>query len=265
MNIILFDVIDQDTCSKEFNVTGVIFGVFIILAIFLTYIPQYYKIIKKKSSKGISNIYIFLYNVTNFTNFFGTLLINFNLVNCCTHVSGDKCMNLLLPIIQMFTPWISVFVLYIIFIIYEETYINRLKTKSFISFIIFITIFVFFLGFIGMGFLLEYPKYQKNVKIFGDCLNIISTITCVLCLFPQIYQIYKQKNIGNLSLISVALQTPGSLIVFIYQYFIINGPFSIGMPYLFSFIFQTILLIQGIYYDKFYKTPIILINSYDDD
>ena len=265
MKYILLNYIDENSCQKEFSLTSVIVGIIIIFGIFLTYIPQYYKIIKDKSSKGISSNYILLYNITNFTNFYGTLLINFYLVNCCISVSNKKCFNLIIPIFQMFTPWAAVFILYIIFLIYDEkSNYYGFKSYPIISFLLFVIFFIFILGFIGMGFLLEFPKYQENIKIFGDFLNIISTITCIFCLLPQIYQIYKQKNIGNLSLLSILMQAPGSLLVFIYQFNILKAPFSIGMPYLFSFIFQTILLIEGYYYNNIYqKRNVVLINSYD--
>lgn len=251
MNYILFNYLDENKCDQLNDKSGIIFGSFIIVCMFLSYIPQYKKIIKSKSSEGISNYYIFLYNITNFTNFYGTLLINFNLVNCCTHISANNCMNLLLPLYQMFTPWLCVFILYILFLIYEKS--NKKINKSFCQFIFFITFFVIILGIIGMIFLLKYDEFQKNVKMFGDSLNIISTISCIICLLPQIYKTYVDKKIGNLSIISLVLQAPGSLIVFIYQYCIVHAPISIGIPYLFSFILQLILLLECIYYTKFYK------------
>ena len=251
MNYLLFSSLQEDNCNQLNSRAGVGVGLFIIFIILLSYIPQYYKIFNKKSNIGISNYYIFLYNIANFTNFYGTLLINFKLVNCCLHLSSSDCMNLLIPIFQMFIPWIGVFILYIFFLIYDDS--HNLVNKNILLFIIFNTFFIFILGIIGMCFLLKYHHYQENVKQFGDTLNIISSITCILCIFPQILTTYKNKNIGNLSLITLGIQTPGSFIVFIYQVFIINAPISIGIPYLFSFILQLILLLECIYFLKFYK------------
>ena len=106
-----------------------------------------------------------------------------------------------------------------------------------------------------MVFLIKYDEFQKNVKLFGDSLNIISTISCIICLLPQIYKTYKEKKIGNVSILSLLFQAPGSLIVFIYQYCIVHAPISIGIPYLFGFILQVILLIECIYYTKYYRVP----------
>ena len=101
-----------------------------------------------------------------------------------------------------------------------------------------------------MVFLLKYSEYQENILLFGNTLNVISMITCIICLLPQIHKIYKEKCIGTLSSVSLAFQVPGSLIVFIYQFAIIKAPISVGLPYLISFLLQSVLLIQCIYYER---------------
>ena len=262
MNYILFSTLEEEDCSQLNSSTGIAVGIIIIIAMFLSYVPQYQKIIKSKSSEDISNYYILLYNITNFTNFYGTLLINFRLVNCCLHISSDKCMNLLLPLYQMFTPWFCVFILYILFLVYDNH--NHICNRNFYQFIFFNSFFVIILGILGMCFLIKYSEYQKNVKQFGDGLNIVSTITCIVCLLPQIYKTYKEKQIGNLSIMSLALQAPGSFIVFVYQYYIIHAPISIGIPYLFGFILQVILLAECIYYTRYYKKNYELIVNYEN-
>lgn len=236
-------------CNELNSVYGIVFGVIIIISIILSYIPQYRKIIKNKTSEGISNYYILLYNITNFTNFYGTLLINFNIVNCCLDVSLGNCFNLLTPIYQIFTPFLATFILYIIFLIYEPN-TNKIINKTFIEFILFISIFIVLFGIVGMVFLLKYSEYQENVLVFGNSLNIISMITCVVCLLPQIHKVYKEKSIGTLSTVSLGFQVPGSLIVFIYQFAIIKAPISVGLPYLISFLLQSVLLVQCIYYER---------------
>ena len=62
MGYILFTKIDNEICNKINGALSICLGTFIILSIFATYLPQYYKIIKSKSTKGISNYYIFLGN-----------------------------------------------------------------------------------------------------------------------------------------------------------------------------------------------------------
>ena len=102
----------NDNCSKENSLTSIFVGGFIITAILLTYLPQYYKIVKNKSTEGISYFFLLLGNLSNFTNFFGSLLLNYQIIDCCSYISISKCFNLLLPIYQMFTPWISIYIFF---------------------------------------------------------------------------------------------------------------------------------------------------------
>ena len=57
---------------------------------------------------------------------------------------------------------------------------------------------------------------------------------------------------------SLAFQVPGSLIVFIYQFAAISAPISVGLPYLISFILQSVLLGQCIYYERNKKNRMII-------
>ena len=45
----------------------------------------------KNSTEGISYLYLLLGNISNFTNFYGTLLINYYIVDCCSKISD--CTN----------------------------------------------------------------------------------------------------------------------------------------------------------------------------
>ena len=251
----------NDNCSKENSLASIGVGGFIITAILLTYLPQYYKIIQNKSTEGISYFFLLLGNISNFTNFFGSLLLNYQIIDCCSYVSSGKCMNLLLPIYQMFTPWISIYVLFIIFLIYDTSYGNEYK-KAFIYFSLFTFFCVILLGIIGLILIIHFQTMHNHVNLFGNTLNIISTITCILTYLPQIIKTYNLKKLGNLSLISLAFQAPGSLIVFFYQAFLVHAPLSIGIPYLFSGLLQvTLFILSYYYYRKEKKLDInILIN-----
>lgn len=250
-----------DHCSKENSLTSIGVGTFIIIAIILTYLPQYYKIVKNNSTEGISYFFLLLGNLSNFTNFFGSLLLNYQIIDCCSYVSVSKCTNLLLPIYQMFTPWVSIYVLYIIFLIYDSSIGNEYR-KAFVYFSLFTFFGVILLGIVGLIMIIHFQSMHNHVNLFGNALNVISTITCIFTFLPQIIKTYNIKKLGNLSLISLAFQAPGSLIVFFYQSFIVHAPISIGIPYLFSGMLQmTLFIISYYYYKKEKKLAIdILIN-----
>ena len=250
-------------CNFHYSNTNVVLGSLIVIAIVSTYLPQYMKIIKKNSTEGISYLYLLLGNISNFTNFYGTLLINYYIVDCCSKISAGHCMNILLPIYQMFTPWICIFILYTIYLIYDNKRNNTYKS-AFISYTIFILFFILLIGILGLVMIIHYDRLKHNVKLFGDSLNIISAITCVFTFLPQIYKTYTLKKVGNLSLISLLFQTLGSFIVFIYQVLCVKASITIGIPYLVSGILQFSLLCLGYYYFKINKSYPLLINDYSE-
>jgi uncharacterized protein with PQ loop repeat len=252
-------------CQFHYSNTNITLGSFIVIAITCTYLPQYIKIIQKQSTEGISYLYLLLGNISNFTNFFGTLLLNYYIIDCCSKITAGHCMNILLPIYQMFTPWICIFILYTIYLIYDDKN-NATYKPAFIGYSIFITVFIILIGIIGMIMIIHYNKLKKNVHLFGDTLNIISAITCVFTFLPQILKTYSIKKVGNLSLISLFFQTIGSFIVFIYQVVCVKASITIGVPYLVSGILQCTLLCLGYYYHRINKKyPELLINNYSEN
>ena len=172
-------------CNYKNDTKNIIIGSIIITAIVLTYLPQYLKICKDKSTKGISYLYLLLGNISNFTNFFGSLLLNYKLIDCCTHVNASHCLNILLPIYQMFTPWLCIFILYTIFLIYDNAENIRDYNLAFINYTLFIIVFVVLIGFVGLGLIIHYQKLKNNIDNFGNFLNIISTITCFFTYVPN--------------------------------------------------------------------------------
>ena len=247
MGYILFTEVIYDICNHHNTVSSISIGTFIILAIVITYLPQYIKIIKSKSTNGISYNYLLLGNISNFTNFFGSLLLNYQIIDCCSHTNTGHCINILLPIYQMFFPWLCIFVLYIIFLIYNTGNDYR---KAFISFTLFILIWVVLIGIIGLILIIHYQSMKNHVTAFGNTLNIISTITCIFTFLPQLMETYRIKSTGSLSIISLAFQAPGSFLVFFYQNIILKTPFTIGFPYLISGILQTALVLLSYYYER---------------
>ena len=90
-------------------IIGIILGVSIFIGSFVTYIPQFYNIIKNKSVDGISETSLILLNVGMMCLTMNSLIYNwsyfftFDIVN-------------LLPFITIFLSWLMVLIYYIIFI-----------------------------------------------------------------------------------------------------------------------------------------------------
>ena len=236
-------------CSSikyDSNIIGV--GIFITIGIILTYIPQFLKIIKTRSTFGISIKMIFIGNIANFANLFGTFMSDWSKISCCSEVSSKLCGATIVPLFQMASPWLCMFVLYVIYLYYYREEIHYYYEELIRYFHIYLgTILIITVS--GVIVLLALPSNSSDISEIGDVFNIISVVFCIIQWIPQITTTYKYKEIGSISLLALAMQVPGSFLVFGYQDAMINSRFSVGMPYLFAGIQQLILLIMGMFYE----------------
>lgn len=235
---------------KWFDIT---LGSIIMFFTLVSYLPQYYKIIKNKSVDGISHLMIVLSNISAFTNFQGTILLDAYYYKCCQQndLTKSQCTNTFLPVIQMSVPWICSFIYYIIYVVISDDQPNFYpKDKKIIrySFIGYLILFPIIIGTLGTIILIATGLLGHHPYLFGNIMNGLSAIVCVFIWLPQIVKTYKDKDIGNLSLITLAIQAPGAILVFVYQDFMNSNSWSVGVPFLLSGIQLCILFAMGYHY-----------------
>ena len=232
-------------------------GTFLSITILLSYIPQYYKIIKTKSVYGINFDTILIGNTANLYNFFGIVVLSSWKFNCCTQITIDKCISNIIPTIQMFMPWFSIFIYLLIFMSYNDNTSKNIFNSNVLNNILIrnkikIWFIIFLLPVIISYIILTYktiePTHQKY--IFSNIINGISAFLCIIQWIPQIVTTYRNKKLHSLSNITLSIQFLGSLIVFSYQTFVIKEELSIGLPYLFSGFFQLSILLMDRYFKK---------------
>ena len=227
---------------------NIVIGTILTVGIFLSYIPQFYTIYKKNSINGINYITLFLSNIGAFLNLLGIIFTMISNFSCCSNYSLSVCLETLLPIFQMTTPWLSQLILLIMFMVitYKTYNVNRLYyIKILITYIVIIVLLII----IGLCVLIN---KNSNEIIYGEILNSISSVIALFLYIPQILHTYSIKTSGNLSLITLSIQMPGAFLVFVYQSFFTKSSVINGIPYLISGIQQLVLFVLCIYYDYFY-------------
>jgi uncharacterized protein with PQ loop repeat len=240
-------------CPFVHDYPDIILGSFIMIASFISYIPQYRKMTKSRSIQGLSHLMIILANLSSFTNFEGTILLDEHYYACCrqNNLTASQCINTFLPVIQMSVPWFSGFIYYFIYTIISEkdqrvSRDQELRIRY--SFLAYIIIGPIFTGLLGTILLITTGTLHNHPFVFGTTLNIISSVLCFVMWIPQIIITYRTKSIGSLSLVTLGVQGPGALLVFIYQNIINKNSWSVGVPFLLSGTQIIILLCLGYYY-----------------
>lgn len=249
--------------------TGVVIGVLLMLGSIVSYLPQYYKIIKNKNVNGISHWSQGLNNISCFCAFFGAFMFDYHIFRDCPK---DKyCNRDLIPFFQLLFVWLCPLINYVIFIKYyhcpsykkSKVYYCPSFKKSNTHFIeiesrYFVYGFFWFYVLIFLGCCLmtsivlvgNWKNWKNHGLLFGKILNSLSSLITAFVWIPQIYKTVKEKTVGSLSLLSLAIQAPGTFMIFIFQVVISHSSWFIGLPYLITSIFQTAIFGFGYYYER---------------
>ena len=195
-------------------------GIGLIIGTFLSYLIQYVKLYNAKKNDGISHFMLVLGSLSSMTNFIGLI-----------SVETYNNQLLLLPILQIMTPWLCIFIFYIMFVYYSwksekiNLYSEFLINKNFNKPSSKNKILLFFMTYVGIVILLwilyGYLNYKNfdNLYYYGQSMNIIASITSIIMWIPQIIKSYKLKDPGSLSVLALAIHALGCIITFIYCIF----------------------------------------------
>ena len=220
------------------NLVGILLGSAICLGNIISYIPQFYNIIKYDSVEGISQMSLILMNIGSMCLTMNSIIFSWNYFNPIDFSN-------LFPFIQICLSWVMVLIYYIIFISYKF----KTKKKRFfygLQYAVTYLLFSIFIISLALG-----EKIQGHIQflyIFANILGYTSAILNSLVYLPQIYKIYVLKSSGNLSFLMYGIQTPGNIIIIIFQAFIYSSPVSTWITYVIVLIEQFIILSMMTYY-----------------
>ena len=237
------------------NLTGVVLGSLICLASIIAYIPQFYNIIKNRSVEGISELSLILLN-------FGLMCLTMNsLIYSWASFFSTNLSDVtnIFPFIQILVSWIMVLVYYIIFITYK---FKKKKRRILFGLQYLITYFLFAIFIVGLA-LAEKLKGDLSFFIpYADVLGYSSAVLNSLVYLPQIYKVYKIKSPGRLSFVTYFLQTPGNIVIIVFQSIIYSYPISTWITYVFVTIEQSLILSLMLVY--YFKNQEILNNGFEN-
>jgi uncharacterized protein with PQ loop repeat len=231
------------------SILGYIVGPLLCLGSICSYIPQYYIIIKNKTVGEINEFSLILLNIGNFCLSLNSIILNWSKWGCFKVCGFWLCMAHLLPFYQILMGWIMVFIFYMLFMKYK---IRNRENK------LFAVIFygLMYLGFIAIVIAIAVgekvwnsgPDQISFFNVFAQVLGYASAVFNCIAWLPQIYTLFKIKQSKNLSPWMFALQTPGNIIIIVFQAVLFKQPVSTWITYLITCIEQTLILVIIIVY-----------------
>jgi len=235
------------------NPWAVTIGIVLIVGTIGSYIPQMVILYKKKSVIGISHEMLFM----------GCLSSMFNLIGLMIDNNFTKY---LMPITQMFMPWICITIVYTQYIHYsivnrfegckdnterflvdkenitwqEEDYNKTKKLYPIYITTTLATIIVWIMTYTLGG----------NLTLLSNFLNIIATIAGIVMWFPQIIKSIKLKGSRNLSLLTLTIHAAGCVLTVIYQVGLENQSILVGLPFVAGAILETSIVCICLHYKR---------------
>lgn len=142
-----------------------------------------------------------------------------------------------------------VLIFYILFLKYKLRNTHHTIKLSFKVMRVLVWAIVYFVFFVVVSLLAIITKIIGQgvntvhfFTVFADVLGYISGACSCVVWIPQIYTLIKRKEIGNISPLMFALQTPGNLIIIVFQAIIYKQAVSTWITYLITFVQQLVIL-----------------------
>lgn len=232
-----------------------IIGYIILFGIIGSYIPQYIKIVRKKSSNGISDKFLFIGYIGSIASFNNAFIFYFPEWKEC-HGFWD-CDTRTLGFSQLLFQCICFFIFYLLFMLYfSDIELSICEpcgpccSKKLVAWILFLisNLFLISLSITTFELTLHDLINIRTLNLYADILSGIVIGAALIQYLPQIYKTYSEKFPGSLSLITLGIQCPGSFAWTIFLAIQDGSNISTWLPYLVTATLQLILLILATFY-----------------
>jgi len=252
----------MSTCVKEeLKLFDVEFGIFIILGLVVGYLPQIIKLFRKKNSYGISPLNRLICIVSQTFLVSNVFLLQRNVIRCSIKEKYDilYVLGILLGLIQVLVQWICVAMICFLFVVYYPRYnqdskvdekIKNRRIKEWKTTVI--SIYIFTVSFIILvGFSLLATIFEWNINIIDNIAAIFGLASAFLAIFqylPQIIKTYVDKDPGAVSILTLSIQVPGSLVMALCLIIQPGTNWTSSTSYFVGFLLEGTILVLCIYY-----------------
>ncbi|MCJ1464774.1 hypothetical protein MMC07_003387 [Pseudocyphellaria aurata] len=213
----------RPNCASLANPSYANFGVslFILVGILVSYLPQHYRIISRRTSEGISPYFVLLGTTSGTCAFANILTLPTSRADlrCCSEVSGFECFAGLLGIAQVGVQWSCFAVILLLFLIFFPRATPLIPPNSSSSpppsyrTAVFITLTCVLHAVVTLivSALILYLAPQ-HLQSWANALGILATLLAAVQFIPQLFTTWQLQAAGSLSIPTMCIQTPGSFV-----------------------------------------------------
>ncbi|TYJ52047.1 hypothetical protein B9479_007348 [Cryptococcus floricola] len=238
--------VSPDQCTATHDVPTLVLSLVLITGLVISYLPQHLAIISARTSEGISPWYLLLGATSSASGVLNLLIVQWPLFRCCSVISAGRCFESLLGFYQVTLQWLLFSIVLVLFLVYFPKHLkyqvvkpisssasslaepnygavqhhheeheaeHSLETDASKSTIT--TTPDGLLLLVSLASLLVLPPTTPPhplLRSLATFLGVSATLLAILQYAPQIYQTYNSKLVGALSIGTMVIQVPGSVL-----------------------------------------------------
>eukprot|EP00697_Spironema_sp_BW2_P000626 gnl/Spiro4/10848_TR5776_c0_g1_i1.p1 gnl/Spiro4/10848_TR5776_c0_g1~~gnl/Spiro4/10848_TR5776_c0_g1_i1.p1 ORF type:complete len:297 (+),score=11.71 gnl/Spiro4/10848_TR5776_c0_g1_i1:38-928(+) len=229
------------------NILSLLIGIGLVLGGFACWIPQYISIVKQRSSDGLSYWTLLITNVSQVACVINAFLLNnVALDSCLNDFFDDTCIAPLLTVSQVTALWLICFPLMFFYI----GYYNRVpedrrspgRYRMAVAVLISMLLTTTALSICAVVFVHKEGWNGASTTYYAWFLGIASAIMTCIQWTPQIFDTWVSGERGCVSMLTLAISAPGSLLTTYFMIFVSSQSISTWMCYFISALQQFLLL-----------------------
>eukprot|EP00158_Paraphelidium_tribonemae_P004675 Partr_v1_DN26905_c0_g1_i3_m7372 putative PQ loop repeat protein len=243
------------TCTPPDDIGTLVVSSVLTVGTVVSYLPIHCKIIFRKSSDGISSIFLLLMVLSFVSLAQNVLIVQYGLFGCCRDVfTPGKCVESLLGMLQIYIESTCVLVLLFLVVLYfpaERRWQDALSSERSHEFSVVLAVAggtMLYIICTASVTLLLFNIYPSHLEAWAIFLGLVSLVVSSLQYIPQIVKTYRAKEIGALSIPTMIMQSPGSFLI-VYSLASREGTnISTWITYFITGVLQLILLLLCVSY-----------------
>ncbi|RCK56415.1 Uncharacterized protein C4C5.03 [Candida viswanathii] len=246
---------DVDSCAVYDGASTVnfVFLILISIGIIISYIPQYHRILVKRTSEGLSTNFLLLGSCSSIFTLTNIILVSSKARQCCSSGALDtfNCINSQLNLFQIGIQCTCAILILVLVLVVTRDSIKQDKAEykriEDVGRLVAVHGAVS-LAEIAVGFSTNATTLYSIANVNG----LLSATLTVIKYVPQIYTTYRLKHPGTLSIGMMCIQTPGGFVFTATLYFTKGSHWSSWVSYLVAALLQGTLLLLCFYYVYFH-------------
>ncbi|KAF2273516.1 PQ loop repeat protein-like protein [Westerdykella ornata] len=194
-------------------------SVFIVFGILVSYLPQHWKIIHRRSSAGLSPLFVLLGTISGTASIANILTLPESTrdMGCCKQIGAFPCAAALLGIVQIGVQWTCFFFIMLLFLIFfprnaQETAEDEVGLPTWKEAILVLSLSLLFFLFAFFGSVIFAYGLPEHIRGWANFLGVTGSILAGIQYVPQIITTWQRQTIGSLSVLMMCIQTPGSFV-----------------------------------------------------